>query len=597
MRRLSWFVLPVALLAACVDPNEKDPLRGADDTGAGDTDGTGDDTDTADTDTGPIEVLPIEHCGVIEADETWHAADVHQITCDVDVLRGVLTIEPGTTVYVGEGEGVEVGGGDVEAGLVLAGTADAPIVLRPVEAAGEGTRWGGLAIRGNATGVTLSHVQILDAGGTRIAGLDVEGTEVAVDHVTVDGAALCGVELLEGGALAAGATGLVVTGSGGAGVCTDVAAVHTLPAEDSAYTGNAYDHIEVSGSDLVDAVTWADLGVPYAITQSFSLGNTADFPTILTLEPGVVMAMADGTKMTFSRSGGASGLIAEDVLFTALGAAVPGSWRGLVFESGVVPETSLVNVTIEYGGGNDELASLRIADSVALLRDVTVTDSLSSAILLDGSAQLAAGSGGIVATRSALPLTMVPNAVGSLPSDIDLSGNTEDVILLDGEGDVYLSATWGAYGWDYRVDTNINVAGAADTPVYLTLDADVTLRFHNDRRLTVGDGGAAALVARGTSSAPVRFLPYEAYTSGAWGGIAFDGGTLAVSVLDHFEIGWGGGYQMDGGIVIDHSDPTISNGYVHDSGGYGMAATCTSTLPTDMTWSDNFSGDVTYSPC
>ncbi|MDP2316867.1 MAG: hypothetical protein Q8P41_28505 [Pseudomonadota bacterium] len=596
MRCLSWFVLPVALLAACGDPDEKDTLRGttdaADDTG--DTDG-----DTGDTTDDTALVPFIDHCGVIEADETWRAADAHRITCNVKVLQGTLTIEAGVGMEVSEGDGIEVGDGDLAASLLVLGTADDPVVLRPVQDAGEDTRWAGITLGPNTATAQLSYLELYDSGDAEAGSLHVEGAEVAVDGLIIDNAENCGIKLIEGGRLAEGARGLVITNSGGAAACVGVSQVHTLPAEDSAYTGNTYDQVNVSGSALRASVTWDDLGVPYAITDSFEVSYTADEPAILTIDPGVVVKMAEGTEINFSSDGGASGLQADSVTFTALGAMVAGSWRGISFERGTEDGTRLSDVTIEYAGGDAQAAALLLSDAWVILDDVTVSDSATVAIRLQGWTQLLHGSGGITATGSALPLSAVPNAVGSLPDDIDLAGNDEDVILLSGDGLVYASANWGAFDWDYRVATNIAVDGSADYPAVLTLSPGVTLRFDNDARLEVGKDGAAGLIAQGTSTSRVRFIPYDAYQPGAWGGIAFYGNTEdAFAILDNFEVGWAGGERLGAGVVVTEGAlPTISNGYIHDSTEWGLLGDCSSVVPTSMTYADNFSGDESITPC
>ena len=589
MSRLSWFVLPVALLAACTA--QKDGDTGAEDTAGGDTDSAAD-TDTA------SDLAPVLHCGTIEADETWAAADLHRVTCDVKVLQGTLTIEAGAHVELADGDGIEVGDGEVEAGIVIDGTADAPVLLTAVADAGDGTRWGGLSIKPNATTARLSHVQLVDGGSDRTAGVYVEGATVTVEGLSIDGAELCGLKLTEGGMLAAGAKDIVVTNSGGAGVCAGVGQVHTVPAEGSAYTGNLYDQVNVSGNTLRESVTWQDLGVPYAVLDSFEVGNTAESPAILTLASGVEVRMGDRTSVGFSADGGASALIAEDVTFTALGAPAAGSWKGIDLGRGTLPESRLVNVHVEYAGGDDQPAALRIADSEVLLQGVTVTGSETVGIRVDGSGQLAAGSGDLTVTGCAVPFSLVPNAVGSLPGTMDLSGNDEDVIFLTGDGEVSLSATWGAFAWDYRIDTNIAVQGTADDPAILTIEAGAVLRFQNERRMLIGDDGAGALAAIGTADAPVRFIAYDAYVAGAWAGIGFYGNTLdADSVLDNVEVGWAGGLRLDANVSIINASPTVVNSYVHDSVEWGVTTDCSDTVPTGMTYAGNVNGDEQLTPC
>ena len=76
--------------------------------------------------------------------------------------------------------------------------------------------------------------------------------------------------------------------------------------------------------------------------------------------------------------------------------------------------------------------------------------------------------------------------------------------------------TWDPEGSPYVVTSSITVSGGAT----LTIEADVEVRFHNAKGLTIGHGVqmcpdpnlAGTLVARGTEGAEIRFTtndPYE----------------------------------------------------------------------------------------
>ena len=103
-------------------------------------------------------LFAIEHCGAIESDETWSAADEHLLTCQTFVKDGVtLTIEAGTTVKSVSDDGAGLAPALVieQGGKIMAeGTADSPITFRSnleeedmVDLRGN---WGGLILNGYA---------------------------------------------------------------------------------------------------------------------------------------------------------------------------------------------------------------------------------------------------------------------------------------------------------------------------------------------------------------------------------------------------------------------------------------------------------------
>lgn len=555
-----------------------------------------DTADTADTVDSAIETGDTEdglvHCGFIKGNETW-GPGLHTISCDVEVLTGTLLIQAGATINVADNAGLKVGDGDYESGILIEGTEAEPVVLAAATEEG----WSGLWIYGNGS-ASLSHLTLRGAGDDRRGALHVEGPTVSVDHLSIEDADTCGLKLAETGKLAAGATAFQISGSGGAPVCANLNAVAELPTADSDYTGNTLDQITVTGNDLLETATWEDLGVEYAIIDRISVNGTAELPVVLNLSSGVTMAMAEGTSISFADDDGAAALIATDVLFTGLGAETPGAWEGINFERGTMETTALTNVEIAYAGA-DQQASLRISSSVILLDGVTVRDSLSAGIGIEALAQLAEGSRAITSTANTLPLYIAPNAVGSLPQgELDFDGNDEDLIELRGDDEVYDSATWAAHGWDYRVDTNISLEGSADEPTILSLDPGVALLFTSDRRMEIGNSSSAGLWAVGTTTDPIYFLPYDAYTEGSWGGILFYSDTVdRDSAIENAEIGYAGGSRTRAGIQMAGASPDVRDTYIHHSAEYGMYIQCSDTVPTGMSYGANTLDDEYIIPC
>lgn len=148
------------------------------------------------------------------------------------------------------------------------------------------------------------------------------------------------------------------------------------------------------------------------------------------------------------------------------------------------------------------------------------------------------------------------------------------------------------------MDTNISLEGTADEPTILTLEPGVALLFTSDRRMEIGNSSAAGLWAVGTSTDPIYFLPYDAYTEGSWGGILFYSDTEDLdSAIENAEIGYAGGSRSLAGVQISGASPEIRDTYIHHSLEYGVYALCTDTVLSGMTYGANVLEDSYFLPC
>lgn len=549
------------------------------------------DPDTGETgvDTG---LVVVEHCGELTEDEVWKAGRQHVVTCDVTVSRGILTIEAGASVLFDERAGLSVGTGDFEASLVVDGSADGVVFARSGD-----QDWDGLVIGPSSQGVSISGLSLRDSAN----GVRVDSAEVTLGSLAIDGVGEgCGFTLEDGARLVEGAAGLTVTGAAGWSACAEVASAHTLPAAASSYTGNGSDGVYLLGDAITEAVTWEDLGVPYVVAELVDIAGTAGAPAVFTLGAGVEVLFERDRGFRFSRTGDASAFLAEGtaeapVRFGAFGADTAGFWRGISVAVGA-GEVSLHHVELSGAGGDG--GSIHAEDVDVLLDRVTVQRSAGAGVWLEGSARFAEGSVGLVVEESEVPVLLTAAAVPSLPtSGLSFVDNDDDVIKVAGSTKVTESGTWVDVGLPYWVVDDLEINGTAGAPAIVTFSPGVALLFDNDAKILVGKTGAAGLRVAGSSSLPVTMLPWAANTPGAWGGIGvYDAAIDAEVVIQHAEIGYAGGSSLRGNVHVVDSAPTLTSVWLHHSLEWGLYLSDAAPSLTDLSYSDNTTGECNECP-
>ena len=532
--------------------------------------------DGGDSDGDQDEVAPDEHCGRVTADETWGPpGTVHRVTCDVKVDQGTLTIEEGVTVEFLEGRGLEIGGDEAPASLVVLGTPEAPVTLRTADA-GTGT-WKGLFLLGNTVSAELHNLAVLDGGTPTKAGVFAKAGDLSVDGLHIEGAESCGLRLEDDARLNPGARGLRLTGNG-LPACTHVDLAHTLPTDDSDYTGNREDRIRVWREDLAEAVSWEDLGVPYWVEDTVKLSGTAVSPATLTIGPGTVLLFAENKGIIVGASGGGAGLLVQGtdtarVRFGAAAAERRGSWGQVEVVEGVLPDAlQLDYLTMEHGGGKGA-AMLEFGASTLRFTDLRLEhcqgaglggryrgriDSPGQTVLVHDCDQSIFIAAHTLTDLSDLTLDLADNVLDGVPDDsIHVTArNAEQAVVSE-------SGVWRNFGVPYIVEESILLRGTAVLPADVHIEGGTELRFATGKSLLVGTGdGEGALILDDAADNPVYFGPADASIAGAWKGLRF--GELASvgrTVLNGFTLEYAGG-GVPGALWIQDIDLTVRNGTI-----------------------------------
>lgn len=585
-RRGAWPLAAVlALAAGCPGPDTGDWPDPNPDTDT-DTDtepGTDTDTDTepdSDLDTSIPETT---HCGTLAGAHTWAAADnPHVVTCHVDLEGAALTIEAGTQVYFLPGTSLRVSRSGFQSDLRVLGTAEAPVWMGPASGPGTG-KWTGVRVNEFAGAVELRHLTI-DGGGsggdeTGAGTLWVDEVAISAEQLTVSGSGGVGINLRRRARFAPGSSGVRAEGNASYAVAVHASQAHTVPAAGSAYTGNGIDAVRVDRGTITTSVSWADLAVPYAVVGLVDLEGIAEAPAILTIDPGTELRFDVGAGLRASPGGGASGIVAEGtpaapILFTSLRAAVPRHWVGVeAWPATVNDKLVLRHVTIEWAGSSTIHRANLLVEGTPLLADhLTVRHGLAGGIRMhEHSGLFREGSGAIVSTENALPLQIAASAAWTVPDDPDSTyvGNDIDRIAVTGN-QVYYSQTWPLPDAPWWVSGNLDIAGPDGGSATLTLLPGTEIAFDFGSRMRVGSSfsqGLGAVSAVGTPEAPIVFTAGNAFTWGAWGGIALGACPPGSTRFENFEVAYADvAFNLTATSLLDGRschDVVITEGWIH----------------------------------
>jgi|GEM_PF-767438 len=495
----------------------------------------------------------------------------------VDVTAA-LTIEPGVRIAFGEKATMLV---RTEGSIIAEGTQDSMIVLTGEESVPG--YWGGLELFGShAQENRLDYVIIEYGGGVNPDRRDgdqranlmlndfYEPVEIAVLHTTLRHSAVNGLYVggdrkgvdlaFDGNTMTANAVPAHIAVNslgeviGGPMFYGETLKPGELLQEDNDFTGNSTDIITVYGNVVDGSQRFEDPGVPLKVVDPFAVRGTSERRTILRIWPGTELRFATGTGIQVREYGciDLQGEASDKILLTGT-RQQPGHWRGVeILESDTI--NYLEHVVIEYGGGGDpdqrsELhrANLMFNDFYNLVRaeiqDVTLRYSAHNGFYIGGDREgvRLPEFTEIITTANAYPGLVNINQIGELDQNISIYANTNQVIRVYGNR-VDRSQTWPAVGVPFRFRESVTVNGLEEHSVSLKIQAGASFQFAEDTRLIIGDYGI--FTVEGTISRPVTFTGVE-QVPGYWGGIEFFGSGSALNTLEHVNVVYGGGMDID----------------------------------------------------
>jgi hypothetical protein len=535
--------------------------------------------------------------GSITEDLTLGALDVPWwATKDLHVAGATLTIEAGATLAFSNNKGLYVAYSGETSGLVVNGSPSSPVLFKGAESGGAGA-WSGVAIYEAADQLKLSSVEIRDAGGYGLtAGLVARGVEADITNLLVTDSEEFGFDFDEGASFILSSSSIEVTGCAQAG-SIDASQAHTVPEAGAALTGNVDDSVQVTSSVLDTQVSWGDLGVPYEVSSDLYIQDGG----LLSVEAGADLVFNNNKGLYVSYDGSSGGLkvlgtASDPVVFSAAESGSPGAWSGVaIYEAAEEADLSLAYLTIELAGGYGLDSGLRVKGSDVLADHLTILQSEEYGIGFSDNAEFADGSSDIVLLDNAWSGYIGADAVHSFPEDgAQLDDNDTDALRISG-ATLSSSASWGDLGVPYWVAGNVFVEGTNADPAVLTLEPGVELAFGNNKGLYISySGGAAGLMAVGSSANPIAFYGAESGSKGAWSGIGIYNSSVDASCsFDYIEIGRAGGYGLKGNLHLSSSNPTVKNAYIYDSEEWGIYKTggASPTLSA-ISYSGNASGNV-----
>ncbi|OQX09168.1 MAG: hypothetical protein BWK80_47170, partial [Desulfobacteraceae bacterium IS3] len=454
--------------------------------------------------------------GTISVNTTWTlSGSPYVVTGDVNFSNSAhLTIEPGVKIKFEPSTAIIVGYG-YKGSLSAVGTEASPIVFTSNLASPVRGSWKGIYFDSetNDLKTVLEYCVVEYAGQDYKASIMCEDSYPAIRNCTVRYSANYPIRVEP----------------------------EKVNLSGNIYENNKYQGTLIEGGTIYADTTWGNKGdeSTYIVTGDVQFSDSAH----LTIEPGVRIRFEPHTAIIlgygYKGSLSAIGTEASPIVFTSnLASPVPGSWKGIYFDSETNDLTTVLEYCIVEYAGQDYKASIMCESSYPAIRNCTVRYSGTYPIRVE-------------------------------PQKMNLSGNTytdnkKDGTLIEG-GTIAADTTWGNKGDEskYIVIEDVTFSDSA----HLTIEPGAEIRFESNTGILVGYGYNGSLSAVGTETSPIVFTSnLTSPVPGSWKGIYFYTNTLdAKSILEYCIVEYAGR-----NIYFDDASPTIRRNIIKNASDSGI---------------------------
>ena len=571
-----------------------------------------------------LQVEPLEprlmlatHGGEITADETWSAAEVHELTSRVTVEDGItLTIEPGAIVQSRGGWADVV----VQGTLLAAGSATDPILFTVVrddtgfdgilgtaddlDTGGDGPTqsgpgaWSHIWFDTTSTGSTMDHTEVRYGGyGSSAAAVVINGAELTLTNSVLRDSVDDGLRIQQSNPVV---TGNVFRNNGDAAISMDLAS-------NPAITGVTVENNHINALQVDDGAInvdthWNDPEIVYWLQ-----GN-------VTVDEGAVLTVGAGQVVKFGSHAGtiwvngtliADGTAGQPIIFTddhddtagndtnnngnATGPA-PGGWCVIYFSASSM-DNLMDHVEVRWGG----YGSGWDAEVVATNTELTLTNSVlehsqDHGLRLAGCDPVLTDNTYRHNADAAISMNLASNPA---ITGVTLENNRINGLEVDA-GTITSDAYWDDPEIVYWLQGNVTV----DEGAVLTVGAGQVVKFGSHAGTIWVKG---TLIADGTAGQPIVFTDDCDDTAGGdtnnngdatdpfrggWCAIHFSASSTG-NLMDHVEVRWGAYGGWDAQVVADRTELTLTNSVLEHSQNHGLQLAGCDPVLTNNTYRHN----------
>lgn len=318
---------------------------------------------------------------IVSRDTVWTPGPPILIRGKLEVRNATLTIEAGTAIEFTE-DAMLVVGSQGSGNLIVQGTADAPVVLRPHDRA----HWGGVALLSTGKSTRIAHLTIRGGGNDYTPALKILRLDFPIANLRVERALGNAISIGKAKQEARFAIrGLFAESLTGHALEIGASALALLPNDMQIRAGKSRGILLTRGTlSAPHPVRLADYGVPYFVQGNIELGAPE-----LSLGPGSTFLFAQKAAFSFG-SLASTRLIATGCTFSSQeDSKAPGQWMGLRINSMIKKGSRIAGCAVEAGGYTTN-AGLATYDVPTLtLEDCRFVSNLGYGLLMMGKTPLA----------------------------------------------------------------------------------------------------------------------------------------------------------------------------------------------------------------